>query len=172
MAVLRKEDAFGDPGPGTTAKDTRQQRTRQPLDRLGRKEIDPILAWVSDPGFAFIRTGDTIRALPEGLMDDVQLIAATLQVRQSGIALGEPIRHELIPDQALALSTLIDPGVHRLALSREQAMAFVRKDELTLDAAPKGWALATYEGFGLGWVKVLSGRINNYYPKHWRVLKR
>jgi NOL1/NOP2/fmu family ribosome biogenesis protein len=43
---------------------------------------------------------------------------------------------------------------------------------LHIDGVPKGWALVTYHGHGIGWVKVLQGRINNYYPKNWRVLKR
>jgi len=29
-----------------------------------------------------------------------------------------------------------------------------------------------YGGLNLGWIKVLPGRINNYYPKEWRILRR
>jgi NOL1/NOP2/fmu family ribosome biogenesis protein len=88
------------------------------------------------------------------------------------VALGQWMRTGLIPDPALALSLLISPDIPRLDLRREQALSYVRKDDLRLEDAPKGWVLVTYEGHGLGWVKVLEGRINNYYPKQWRVLKR
>ncbi|HAL94965.1 MAG TPA: hypothetical protein DCP55_03170, partial [Chitinophagaceae bacterium] len=35
----------------------------------------------------------------------------------------------------------------------------------------RGGNLVTYNGFGLGWANVLQGRINNYYPKEFRILK-
>ncbi|MFY7840347.1 MAG: methyltransferase RsmF C-terminal domain-like protein [Lacibacter sp.] len=41
-----------------------------------------------------------------------------------------------------------------------------------MDHPHKGWALATYNGFGLGWMKLLGNRMNNYYPKEWRILMR
>jgi len=28
----------------------------------------------------------------------------------------------------------------------------------------------TFQGFGLGWAKILPNRINNYYPKEQRIL--
>ena len=29
-----------------------------------------------------------------------------------------------------------------------------------------------YKGYNLGWVKVLTNRINNYYPQSFRILKQ
>jgi len=34
---------------------------------------------------------------------------------------------------------------------------------------PKGWILFTYQNLPLGWGKNLGNRLNNYYPKEWRI---
>jgi NOL1/NOP2/fmu family ribosome biogenesis protein len=39
------------------------------------------------------------------------------------------------------------------------------------EQAAKGWTVATYEGFALGWINALASRINNYYPKELRIIK-
>lgn len=140
---------------------------------LGKGWAEALAPWIKEPDrYDFLQTGETIRAIPLWLSEDLAYLAQALHVRQAGVALGEWMRTELIPDAGLAFSLLLSPDVPRLELSREQALAYVRKDELRLEDAPKGWALVTYGGHGLGWVKVLPGRINNYYPKEWRVLKR
>ena len=32
-----------------------------------------------------------------------------------------------------------------------------------------GWQLIRYKGLGLGWIKKLQNRVNNYFPKEWRI---
>jgi 16S rRNA C967 or C1407 C5-methylase (RsmB/RsmF family)/NOL1/NOP2/fmu family ribosome biogenesis protein len=146
------------------------KRGGEPLEKGIAEALGP---WIREPDrYHFLQTGDTIRAVPASRSEDLAYLSSALHVRHAGIALGQWMRTELIPDQGLALSLLLSPDIPRIALTREQALAYVRKDELRLEEAPKGWTLVTYGGHGLGWVKVLAGRINNYYPKQWRVLKR
>lgn len=162
MACLRK--------PGLSRAGARSLR---PASFLSRREAEPARTWLSSPDdYDYLLTGETIRALPAALASDMVWLSSILPVREAGVAVGQPTRKELVPDPALALSRLVGPGVSRLALTLEQALAYVRKDDLRIEGAPQGWALVTFEGYGLGWVKVLPGRINNYWPKPWRVLKR
>jgi NOL1/NOP2/fmu family ribosome biogenesis protein len=52
----------------------------------------------------------------------------------------------------------------------EQAIAYLRKESLTLSAdLPRGYVLLTYRGIPLGFVKHLGSRANNLYPQEWRV---
>jgi len=67
---------------------------------------------------------------------------------------------------------LVLPGLPAVSLSREQALSYLRKDELPVESDYRGWMLVKYGGMNLGWIKVLPGRINNYYPKEWRILRR
>jgi NOL1/NOP2/fmu family ribosome biogenesis protein len=36
----------------------------------------------------------------------------------------------------------------------------------------KGWHLMKYKNYALGWAKLLGNRINNAYPKEWRIRKQ
>ncbi len=86
--------------------------------------------------------------------------------------LGKLSVKEFIPEHDLALSALIRPQLPAIPLSREQAVQYLRKDELHPDETARGWTLVQYGGLNLGWIKILPGRTNNYYPKEWRILRR
>ncbi|QLH29015.1 MAG: hypothetical protein HWD63_06270 [Candidatus Parvibacillus calidus] len=60
----------------------------------------------------------------------------------------------------------------RLELTQPQAIQFLKKEELQLDSSPeKSWYIVTFNANPLGLIKVLEGRINNYYPGNYRILK-
>ncbi len=86
--------------------------------------------------------------------------------------IGELKREKLIPAHALAMSNLISDSIERTELNWVDAIAYLKRKEIK-DAAikNKGWQLVTYQGHPLGWINVLPGRINNYYPKELRILK-
>jgi len=110
-------------------------------------------------------------ALPEQLHEDFCLIRDSLYIRKAGILLGRFAAEELIPDHELALSSIIHPKIHAIELSYSEAIQFLRKEEFKIEQTQKGWTLAKYEDHNLGWMKVLQNRINNYYPKEWRIRK-
>ena len=88
-----------------------------------------------------------------------------------GTKVGEIIKDKLIPDHALALSNYISDELPRIELDHEQAIQYLKKKELSLQLDRKGWSLVTYQGHILGWINILSNRINNYYPRELRILK-
>ncbi|HAK31685.1 MAG TPA: tRNA and rRNA cytosine-C5-methylase, partial [Sphingobacterium sp.] len=49
---------------------------------------------------------------------------------------------------------------------------FRSKENIAVDTIGEniqGWAIASFQGKPLGWMKVLTNRINNYYPKELRI---
>lgn len=101
---------------------------------------------------------------------DYHFLQEIVYLRKPGIRLGMPAQKDWIPEHDVALSIDRNLSLTRWDMSREEAVAFLKKD--TLDAPSnigRGWVLATYEGRGLGWVKVLANRVNNYLPKHWKI---
>ena len=82
------------------------------------------------------------------------------------------MRTELIPDHQLALSCILNTSLPAVETDRETALQYLRKQEIKIDTSIKGWALLTYKQLPLGWMKVLANRINNYYPKEWRILNK
>ncbi len=97
----------------------------------------------------------------------------SLYIKQAGTVLGEIKGRDVIPHHALAVSTLVHPAVPALEFTKEQAIQFLQKKDISIDVSSlqKGWHRATLCGIGLGWLKVLPNRINNYYPAEWRILK-
>lgn len=93
-----------------------------------------------------------------------------LRVAYAGLSVVEQLRQELKPQPALALHWAYAGEAYAACeVDLRTAQAFLRLDNFVLADAPRGWLLLTYKGCGLGWVKNLGDRLNNYYPKHWRI---
>ena len=98
------------------------------------------------------------------------LIQSVLYIKKAAVKIGKIIRNELIPDHEFALSNLVSDDIPAVSLELEDALQYLRRQELQTNTTVKGWALIKYRDAILGWAKILPGRINNYYPKGWRIL--
>jgi NOL1/NOP2/fmu family ribosome biogenesis protein len=67
------------------------------------------------------------------------------------------------------MSTVIESSLPAVELDRETSLHFLKKENILLPDAPKGWLLARHKGLNLGWMKNLGNRVNNYLPKDWRI---
>ncbi len=114
------------------------------------------------------KMGDTLYALPRRWSSLIH--KTSLRIIQAGVALGEQKGKDLLPDHRLALSTALrDDAFPHVAVDYTQAISYLRREALTLEDAPRGIVLLTYEDMPLGFVKNLGNRANNLYPKEWRV---
>lgn len=59
-----------------------------------------------------------------------------------------------------------------LETDRNTALTFLRKEEISASDLSGKWIWVAYEGIGLGWCKNLGNRLNNYFPKEWRIRLR
>lgn len=75
-----------------------------------------------------------------------------------------------VPDHALAQARGTE-GLPSIELELENAIKFLKKEPFVLENTEPGWLRVTYRGLGLGWIKVLQNRINNYYPSEYRIRK-
>ena len=106
-------------------------------------------------------------------LNQLNALAAEVYVLQPGVHLGRTVRTDFIPDHGLAMSRNVNDAIQRVELDGNQAMNYLRGDAIQpLEGAFSGWCLATHQGQSLGWIKVIGARINNYYPKEWRVRMR
>ncbi len=144
-----------------------------PSPKLSKKEEENVSGWVrADVPLFFFRHQEYIQVLPGNLAEDLSLLQAACYLKRAGVRMGKLAGDSLLPEHELALSTLISRDLPGVSLSKEEAVRYLRKEEILVDTGIRGWALAQYEGQNLGWMKVLANRINNYYPKEWRILKR
>lgn len=143
------------------------------IGRVSQSEKTILQNWVNDQGFQFTRLQNKVYALPDLLVPDfVFLQQQQLRVNYIGVLIGELIRDKLVPEHALAMSRLLNDKIEMLELNYIQAITYLQKNDLQVTKDSNGWKAVTYKNHRLGWVNVLPGRINNYYPKELRILKR
>lgn len=112
---------------------------------------------------------DMIIAVPEELMDEIRVLDVLRPILR-GTAVGQLKGKDIVPDEDLALCMDLKRGVFPEAeLTREQALAFLHKDTLTLTNTEKGIVLLTFGGHPLGFVKNLGNRCNNLHPQGRRI---
>jgi 16S rRNA C967 or C1407 C5-methylase (RsmB/RsmF family)/NOL1/NOP2/fmu family ribosome biogenesis protein len=142
------------------------------LQKASKQEISIAGPWLkAGHGMQLWKQADRILAFPATLETPLLSIIEKLYVRSAGISIGKTAGDSLIPDHALAVSTIISDKIVTIPLKQPEALQYLRKEEVSVESEKKGWALIQYEGAGLGWVKVLANRVNNYYPSNWRILK-
>lgn len=113
---------------------------------------------------------ETIRILPEALIEYIYYIDNIIPIKNFGTPAGKLIKNKLIPDHALALHSFAKASYPSINVDRETAIAFMKRENLEIDCK-KGWNLISYQDHGLGWIKNIGNRINNYFPNKHRILK-
>lgn len=144
----------------------------QTLALPSKQEIQLIDKFLPIPeGFTMFKPADAVRLMRTSLISDLQILAKCLYIKKAGIEIGTVKGKDVIPGHELAVSHLPKTVFTPIELDLEQALQYLRRKELFVEGAEKGWNLVSYGGLPLGWVKVLPNRINNYYPAEWRILK-
>ncbi|OWY20574.1 RNA methyltransferase [Sphingobacteriales bacterium UPWRP_1] len=147
----------------------------QPFSPVGKHEVAMLGKWLTNPTeFNFFTKNQTdVFAVPAAHAHLLPAFAARLIVKSAGIEMGTIKGKDFIPAPALALSNTVPPPVPKLQLTPEQATAYLKKENFELPYPPglMGWALVVYQHLPLGWVKIMPGRWNNYYPLEWRQRK-
>ncbi len=159
-AVKKNDDSRG-----------RKLKTKSKQQELIKSEKDILMRWMDTNSFEFVKYQNTVYAWPASLAGDLQIILSEMRTIYSGTLIGDLLRNKLIPEHAFALSATITARQGSISLDLQQAIAYLQRKDLQLANNETGWKRVLYEGFSLGWINILSNRINNYYPKELRILK-
>jgi NOL1/NOP2/sun family putative RNA methylase len=137
------------------------------------KEIDIVKPWLQNAAeFFFIKQNEELIAVPLCFENEMAQLQSSLYIKKAGVRMGSVIRDELIPHHELALSTILNANIPGCDTELETALQYLRKQDIKIETTIKGWALIKYHHLPLGWAKILPNRINNYYPKEWRILNK
>ena len=131
--------------------------------------------WLQEPeSVRLFQREDEVYAFPAAQAETMQGITDRLKVRKAGVLMGKLVRDALVPAHDLALSGICKQDIPAMELEEENALRYLRKDHLSpsLTQGHTGWMLVRFQGLNLGWVKALPNRINNYFPKEWRIRMR
>ncbi len=165
LSVLKKKESVG----GSLPEGRRDVRRASKSAGGERSKFAPAppADWLPG-GLEYLPINDLVHAVPAGQAGAVAKIQSALYLKKAGILCGKPGAGEWIPDHELALAA--GAAIPMTEVDLDAARRYLRKE---LDAVPgggRGWQALSYGGLGLGWVKKLSNRINNYYPSSWRIL--
>jgi 16S rRNA C967 or C1407 C5-methylase (RsmB/RsmF family)/NOL1/NOP2/fmu family ribosome biogenesis protein len=163
IAVLRKENEeyvqIHDSKP-----------TRKTVERNNLPIDDQFLT--SPDSFISYRKDEFLFAIPKSIYTDFLWLEKQLYIRHAGVFVGTIKGKDFLPSHDLALSNYIKRHLPFVELNYEEAISYLRCEPPKVKPEERGWCLARYEGFNLGWMKILDGRINNYFPKELRILKQ
>jgi 16S rRNA C967 or C1407 C5-methylase (RsmB/RsmF family)/NOL1/NOP2/fmu family ribosome biogenesis protein len=106
-------------------------------------------------------------SLPVG---EYQFLKNHIRIIKGGTALYKTRKDDFSPLHELALFCKIRKDAFpSVELDYPQSISFLKKENLTLKEAIKGWILLNYRGVNLGFAKNLGSRVNNYFPVDWRI---
>lgn len=137
------------------------------------KQITPVVSsWARLEGLELVNINNRIYAWPMALMNEIDSVVQNLRSIYSGTLLGEVMHHKLVPEHALAMSNLVGSNIAKTNLTLDAAITFLRKENIQIETQKNGWQIAGFNNQNLGWMNVLPNRINNYYPRELRILKK
>ncbi len=161
MAVVRKTGGNGMPV-------SKKIKDNPLLASKAEKEIGRPL--ISDESLDILKFEDSLLAFPAHHLSDLIKIKNNLRIIHAGVKIGEMKQRDLIPVHELALSTILNRSAFpEIDLTLEEAITYLKRDDISPQSSDKGWNLITYRNIPLGWVKNLGNRFNSAYPKEWRI---
>lgn len=159
MACFQKKDSADSP-------DFRKLKSV----KINVKDLDILRNWIDPDKNLWLHTvNENYFAINPEHQQDLQLLQSNLYLKKSGTRIGKIMGKDLIPDHELALSLILNKDISRINLTRDEALTYLKRDELRLDTDIRGWALMCFQDQPLGWAKILQNRVNNYFPKEMRI---
>ena len=115
---------------------------------------------------------ETIHNFPEQFESILKSIIWDLNPIKIGCKIGQNIKGKIKYSHELAFSHELKKDAFELIeVSYEDAIRFLQKKVLSEVPNIKSWGLIAFQNQPLGWVKKVGGRLNNYYPKEFRIRK-
>ena len=102
--------------------------------------------------------------------DFISHLGNSLRVIYQGCEIAEPNNRKIKLMPALALwQGLNKNNCTVYEADKTTALTYLKKEDIPGQGLTGDWILISYRGIGLGWCKNLGNRLNNYYPKEWRI---
>jgi len=134
------------------------------------KQFSEVRNWLTSENSEFFAKNEFLIAFPENKIPVLNALFEQLRVISFGLPVAQFKKNDLLPEHTFALSVDRNPAIFEtIDLDLQNALLYQKKEEIRIDSAIKGWLLVQYQGVSLGFVKNLGNRVNNYFPKEWRI---
>lgn len=164
MAVVRKAGS-----PELHHKQSKKKKYK--LTTAGKKEQALVQNWIKgSDNLELVQYGEVISAVPANQFDAIDALYQNMYVIYAGTEVAEASGKKLKPLQALALSRYLNQDAfNTIEVELELALRYLRKEDISFGTHGNDWVLILYKGLPLGWAKQIGNRVNNYFPKEWRI---
>ena len=131
------------------------------------------LEWMDlEEGLVIMKWKEQLLVMNKALSIQLSFLQQQLYIRSAGIDVGEVGLKDFIPHHGIAMSGLLADSFPRFELNTEQTLQLLRHQNIELETDARGWMLMCYQQHSISLVKLLPNRINNYYPRDWRILNK
>jgi 16S rRNA C967 or C1407 C5-methylase (RsmB/RsmF family)/NOL1/NOP2/fmu family ribosome biogenesis protein len=140
------------------------------IKSIGKQESQVLIDQLGLPqDSCFYSVQDSCFWLNSSFQHVFEFLTRFLNIRYFGVELGKFNKTQFIPNHEWAVSIFEKKGFENFEVDKSQALAYLRKEDIMPEGIPEGWVLVKYLNIPLGWLKNLGNRVNNYYPKDWRI---
>ncbi|MFC0181431.1 Ribosome biogenesis protein, NOL1/NOP2/fmu family [Pseudarcicella hirudinis] len=148
------------------------RRTKPQINKNRRTERGMLGKWIKniEEYTWFEKKGNIYLINPEH-ENILRIFQQNFQLIKAGLNAGKFAGGDLVPEHELAYSEVLGDQIQKVGLNTEEALKYIRREDFQIDRTVTGWVLISYRNCPLGWAKILSNRINNYYPKEQRMVK-
>lgn len=146
-------------------------KPKRAVGNPSKQNRDALSAWIRRASdVVFFQFNDLIFYTPASKAVEVEFLTQSLKVVYAGTNMATVKRDKLVPDHAMALSVELNKEHFPYAeVSEEDALQYLRRGNMQLPDAATGFMLITHKDLPIGWVNVLSNRVNNMYPSEWKI---
>lgn len=145
-------------------------KIRKGLTAPSKKITEQLESWTTLTAPFFFTWNDVVYVVPKAIAKETEVLLDHLKFVQAGTALATMKHEKLIPEHAAALAINLNKNnFQQLNVSEQDALRYLRKENVEINGASKGYTLITFKGLPLGWANALDNRMNNLYPKEWRI---
>ena len=141
------------------------------FSKISGEESAAVNTFVSTEKLHLVNYYGEICGFQQEQLAAINELMSALKIKKLPRHIGQLKGKDFIPHPYLAYTSDLQEAVAKTGVNEEVALKYLRKLPFTLDQTEKGFTLLSYRGCGLGWMKNLGNRINNYYPADWRILK-
>lgn len=161
LSVIRKAESGG----------SARMKNKNVLTPPSKAIQERLKEWIAPLNpVSFFQFKELLFYTPQSKAREFEFLLQSFKIIYAGTNLATMKHDKLIPDHALALSVDLNRKTFPTAeLSETEALKYLRRDLIQLEAAPVGFTLITYRDLPLGWANVLPNRVNNMYPSEWRI---
>lgn len=146
-------------------------KPRKVIETPSRQIRETLTSWIlPERDVTFFKFNDLIFYTPSSKAKEIEFLLQSLKIVYAGTNVATLKRDKLVPEHSMALSVELNKdALATVDVTHEEALQYLRRENLQLPTAAVGFTLLTYQQLPLGWINVLANRVNNMYPSEWKI---